>query len=139
MKNWWRGLLLVPVVILSVSGVWLVVKRLAEPPVIAALPSSASDVRTSLVEYPPDYILFVKARISPEGFTQYIESLELSKVDGATLSAEERATLQWNLRESPRWWDCSDEVEGTFLHISGKLWIYAKLEEGHVYLIQTRI
>jgi hypothetical protein len=103
-----------------------------------ALPWSAREIHECYMTEPllPDYSYQLKARITEHEFRDYIARFKLTPHTSSRTYSEEAIWLSWN--EVPGfergWWDPSDSLDSTFVWEGNDTWIFAKYENGHLYL-----
>ncbi len=84
----------------------------------------------------PDYGYFLKAKISEAEFRDYLTKFSLSPHTSSRTYTDDVGWLEWNDGISPRdsWWNPSPSLDATFVWQGGDTWIFAKYENGYLYL-----
>lgn len=102
------------------------------------LPWSASDIHESYYSDTllPDYDYKLKAKISEAQFQNYIKSFDLSPHTSDRKYSEEIHWLDWNAPPEGNvgWWNPTSSLTNTFVWQGSDTWIFAKYENGYLYL-----
>lgn len=84
----------------------------------------------------PDYVYFLRAKISQEEFFKYIKKLDLEKHTDSSSYPDEKAGLSWaaSYGVDTKVWNPSESLKETYVWQKGHEWVLAKYENGFVYL-----
>jgi hypothetical protein len=104
-------------------------------PYISELPDSARNIQEESVDLFPDWAYYLKAEIEADDFPLYVQALSLKPY--TTENSDESIWINWSgIPFAPDWWDPSSELSGTYLRQDGDLWVFAKYENGYLYLME---
>ncbi len=106
----------------------------AKSPLRAALPHSSRDVHEDVVDFVPDYVRFLKARMSRSDFDGFVGNLDLTAIAERQPGRRDAVWISWGWEGiEPSWWDCSEDIEGTYWKVEGRDFVLAKYEKGWAY------
>jgi hypothetical protein len=114
---------------------------LATSPLRQALPWSAREVVDLTVDGPPDHGYFLRAKITEPEFRAYCERMRLTPHTSDRVYTDDEMWLSWDGPaggRTPDWWNPSSGLDGTYVEQSGKVWTFAKYENGYLYVKSRR-
>jgi len=84
----------------------------------------------------PDYSYYLKAKISEAQFQRYIAKFKLTLHTSDRNYTDDTVWLQWDAHDSTpnHWWDPSKTLNNTYVWQGNDTWIFAKYENGYLYL-----
>ncbi len=127
------------------AGAMVIIKNLLMPPERKALPRTASDIHErhwieeGLVGQDSVYIL--KARITKDEFLKYVDELSLTPHTPSREYALGFGIDWYHHRiysdKDPAWWKPHPYLGfgDVWVHDGDSWWLYAKYEEGYVYIV----
>ena len=102
------------------------------------LPWSATDIIETYYSDTllPDYDYRLKAKITESQFQNYIKSFELSLHTNERKYSDDVVWLYWGASSKSKggWWNPTDSLTNTFVWQGNDTWIFAKYENGYLYL-----
>ena len=125
--------------------------RATVSPLRSALPATAEDIHEwSWDEGGPlaqDYDYVLKAKITQSEFDQYVRDFKLTPHTPGrryTEPFEPDWELGWlwdmdNNGVRPEWFTATTDLSGTYVYDGGSSWIYAKYENGYIYVVAFNI
>jgi hypothetical protein len=83
----------------------------------------------------PDFDYYLKAKMPREDFEPYCATIGLTPhFPGRVYTDGDRLSWRsWSYHEVD-WWDPSESEEGTYVSQEGHDWVFAKYENGEVYV-----
>ncbi|MCP4422738.1 MAG: hypothetical protein GY805_39520 [Chloroflexi bacterium] len=132
------------IVVGACLGSLLLIENLTTSPYRKALPPTAREIREWDWDeggiIPQDSAYGLRAKISEEEFFDYVARLNLLPYSS---TKNEDVFPSWNhpsLRdEEPEWWIPTSNLENTYIFSENNLWLYAKYENGYLYVLSFNI
>jgi hypothetical protein len=102
------------------------------------LPWSATDIQEAYHSDTllPDYDYRLKAKVSEAQFQKYIKKFNLSLHTKDRKYSDDVIWLHWSAPSKSKsgWWNPTDSLTNTFVWQGSDTWIFAKYENGYLYL-----
>lgn len=125
-------------VVVVLGGVALVMVRawsaFAESPLRRALPAGAADVREQSMDLLPDHAYCLRARVDAAELAAYAARVGMTPHTPSRRYGDDPMWLAWPGICTAPWWDPSDDLGATWVAQSGRVWTYAKHENGWLYV-----
>ncbi|WP_420645679.1 hypothetical protein [Candidatus Leptofilum sp.] len=125
-------------------GGWFLFKEITTSPFRKALPATAEEVHEWSWNEPgplsQDFSYMLAARISNQDFMNYVDQFDLSPYDQQMdVNAPSWSSGQQLNDDILDWWTPTESTEGTYVYATGSYWIYAKHENGYLFLYAYNI
>jgi hypothetical protein len=95
---------------------------------------SSPDLQDDFEVFFPDFSYFAKARMTETEFSRICNRLGMKQMS-TDMRPEEKSKISWRRRDlAPAWWDPSFDRTSTLWNEKNGVWLFAKYENGHLYL-----